>query len=85
MHCPAYFLDHLIQDPIKIIASFGNLKDSIVSAAYGDLRVNVESNNPRDYCMSDYFSTPSRFAFATIRLGLHFLDAKENDSSLVGL
>ncbi|TVS04602.1 MAG: hypothetical protein EA413_08585 [Cyanobium sp. PLM2.Bin73] len=84
MHCSHCLVQHPGHShSIKVITSFRNLKDSIVSMAYHNLRVQSAKNRTRDYWIKDYFSDPCRYGNTAKRLGLHYLDALRNGAYMV--
>lgn len=84
MHCSARLFRLPEQNElIRVITTYRNLKDSIVSMAYHNLRVQPEKNRPRDFWVKEYFSEPSRYGMTAKKLGMHYFDALNNGAYIV--
>ena len=83
MHCNAH-LFAIRNDPnIKVITSYRNLKDSIVSMGYHNLRVKGTEDKPKDHWIKNYFKDSKRYGKTACKFGLHYINSRLNGSFMV--
>lgn len=71
-------------DPhIKLLTSYRNLKDSIVSRGHHLKRLKNQGKENHSYSLEEYFSNPKYYANTARKFGLHYLKSKQSNSFMI--
>ena len=84
MHCDEGPFVQRNDPNIKVITTFRNLKDSVVSYGHHKLKPHKNTDDrPVEYWTKDYFADPKRFGKTAYKFGLHYLRSRQYGSFMI--